>query len=132
MARDQISAAYFYSASSVILGPAIGFLGLSRTSGGGDCYDSVYGNTVSFTQRDIEFQQAQLIMGIGAGVMLVIGLVLLGLLVHSAVHTLREESVITYTLKYVLPLCLLLVMITGYGFILFIAHGMECTPVNMG
>lgn len=132
MAINRVSAAYYYSVSSIILGPAIGFFGLSRTSGGGDCYDAAYGSTVSFAQRDIEFQQAQLIMGIGGGVLLVIGLFLIGLLICDAIHTLREQSFLKYALRYILPLCLLLVMIAGYSFMLLVALATECEPVNTG
>ena len=71
--------AWMYVAATPLVWPAIFLGGYSLTRGGGDSCDHAYvGN---WAVRDAEFRAAQLVMIVGAGVMIAVGLALLAALI---------------------------------------------------
>lgn len=75
LARSPDIPAWVFVAVTPLLWPALVVAGYSVTRGGGDSCDRLYAG--DWASRDAEFRTSQVILCVGAGVMIVIGIALL-------------------------------------------------------
>ena len=108
---DLRKIAKVYWISSIFIGPAIARFTLLRHSSGLDCSDGSWGDTPLIERIDVYTQQAAH-ANVAAGIMILIGLSLLGLLMHSKVK--EHKPIVASALPIIF-------MLGGYGLILLVA-----------
>lgn len=112
--------AWIYVLASVVVGPAVYLGGYSLfTHGVGDYCDAVHGG---FAQRDTEFRAAQNFQLTGAGIMLVLGCLVLGRL-WSHRRRLRWYFLVPSA-------CMVVVMMLGFLLLVRVSgpSGQSCWP----
>jgi hypothetical protein len=100
-----------YLWGSLLFGPISVLAGLALTSGGGDISDSSYRSedgSFNYAQRDEEFNRAETVTSILAGLGIVVGIVCL----VSLCIAVQKKSISLY--KFITYFLLTLVMIVGY------------------
>ncbi|HEV2088798.1 MAG TPA: hypothetical protein VGR21_10845 [Cryptosporangiaceae bacterium] len=116
-----------YSAASVLLGPLIFALGFDLTRGGGDYCDLVYRQGDGWDpSREVEFRNAQVFHIAGAGFMLLVGLVILGVLAWNLLQKgadgRRRIQTAMATLDVAAALCVVFIM-GGYVVLILSSGG---------
>lgn len=105
---------WLYVLAAPLVGPAIIVGALSLTRGGGDSCDSIYRG--DWASRDTEFDAAQTVQVVGAGAMIAVGCVLVGVLMvrRRRVSRLRFFSALVATAAVLLGY-LFIIVVSGYS-----------------
>lgn len=121
--KNPRTVSYLYSAASVFIGPALGILG-SRHPSGWDCDDGYWYTEgmvqfVPMKDREAVYDHYALPMAIGAWLMLVLGVTILGWMLY---HSAKNKKL----LASILPAFLMIFMLLGYATILALAASPWC------
>ena len=113
-----IRLSYIYSALSVFIGPLAVGLAIGSNPSGGDCSDPSWGST-PISQRIAIYHSDVVLMNVIAILMAIVGIVILAALLYITSQNKALK-------KSVIPAFFILLMLAGYGLIIYVASTPWC------